>query len=374
MPEEFRIGRYKLGRRPNSPNWCRVWYDAATRQGRYESLGTGDHEEAKRRLAEWVTLNVTQRNVAPQDMRLSEVFLKYWHNHGQHLASSANAKAAIRHALEIVDGDPNVSEFDALAQQRVIDELMRRYPGKGTAKRYFASIKAAILWARGMRIITDCPPFARTPPDGDPQERIMSVEELARLWDAADQHYMRAFLMVMMTTLARAGPARMLTKEQCNLDRGLVDLHPKGARRTAKRNPVVPLPMALRPWIEASAFHLVERNGKPLADHRKPFKELRDVAGFGKDVTAKVIRRTMATEMMERGVPDPIISHYMGHQVTAVWTTGQYLKFRPDYLEAGRAAIDSVLREMARSANRAIMPFETDVRTSSVLHINPKGR
>lgn len=57
----------------------------------------------------------------------------------------------------------------------------------------------------------------------------------------------------------------------------------------------------------------------------------------------------------------------------AASVTGQSPSSHLEDLEPTREAIDSVIREMARAGTRAIMPFETDVRTSRVLHIEPNG-
>ena len=47
------IGDYWLSKRRGSEQWCRTWYDTATRQTRRESLGTADFQEGKLRLWEW---------------------------------------------------------------------------------------------------------------------------------------------------------------------------------------------------------------------------------------------------------------------------------------------------------------------------------
>ncbi len=44
------IGNYWLSQRTGSKNWCRTWFDAATRQTNRASLGTTDIQEAKVRF------------------------------------------------------------------------------------------------------------------------------------------------------------------------------------------------------------------------------------------------------------------------------------------------------------------------------------
>ena len=77
----------------------------------------------------------------------------------------------------------------------------------------------------------------------------MKVAELAALWDAADPPHLRMFLLLLRGTAGRPAAVLKLTREQCDLDRGLIDLNPPGRAQTKKRRPVVLMPDFLRPWI-----------------------------------------------------------------------------------------------------------------------------
>src|SRR5688572_29703751 len=86
---------------------------------------------------------------------------------------------------------------------------------------------------------------------------VLSIEEMARLWDAIDQPHLHAFLIGMISTVARPAAVLQLTRFQCDLHRNVIDLNPAGRARTKKRRPVVPMASALRPWIECGSDHLV---------------------------------------------------------------------------------------------------------------------
>jgi integrase len=327
-----RIGEYWLSKRPNSPFWCRTWFDPAKRQTRRESFA---------------------------------VLERYWTEHGRSRASESSINVHIRIAAELIDADTVVSEFGPRAQSAFVAALRRNGHAPGYLKRIFATLKAAILWAHRSEIITAHPAFIRGLPDGDRRERIMTIAELARLWDAADRPHLRAFIMGMLCTMARPAAVLELTRFRCDFDLGTIDLNPRGRERTKKRRPLLPMPDAIRPWLLACGGHLVEYRGRPVKKINAVWRNVRDAAGFGPDVIPYSIRHTMASEMACRGVPPMQIAQYPGHKMPDMRSTNGYLHFRPEWLREARNSIDSVVSEMARLAGRAIVP-ETPVRSTCV--------
>ena len=338
-----------------SPYYYRFWWDNEARRTRRESLGVTTFEEACEKLAEWHAHNVVLRRVAPSEARLADVFTRYWLDHGQNVASASSIRVHLRTVLEMVEGDPFISEFGYRAQEMLLRRLNDRY-APGAVKRTFGTVKAAVIWAWRREMITAHPPFIVDIPDGEPRERIMSVVELARLWDAAEQPHAQAFIMAMMATLARPAAVLELTRFQCDLIRGTVDLNPAGKERTKKRRPVVPLVDAFRSWVTRSAGHIIEYRGKPVRKINAVFRNVRKAAGLGEDVVPYTIRHSMASELLMRGVPDVMISAMLGHTKTIVKTTDRYAKYRVEWLREARDAIDVVIREVSRLAGRDTIP------------------
>jgi hypothetical protein len=93
--EQFRIGRFFLGKRSTSQSWCVCWFDPGTRQTRRASLGTSDFQEAKLRLAEYVTKNEALREAKPDEVLFEAILIRYWENHGRRLPSAEQAKYAL---------------------------------------------------------------------------------------------------------------------------------------------------------------------------------------------------------------------------------------------------------------------------------------
>jgi integrase len=361
------IGDYWPDRRTNSPAWCRTWFDPATRQTRRASLGTEDFREACQLLADWYAHNVTLKRAAPEEVKLADIFVRYWEDHAKHVRSASSARVHLRVALELLDGDPLVSEFGITAQEQLIARLGKRY-SPGTVKRYFASVAAAIRWAWKREIITSHRPLIERLPGGSPRERVLTIKELARLWDAADAHHLKAFIMVMLCTSCRPGAALELTRFQCDLERGFVRLNAEGREQTKKRRPVLPMPSPLRPWVDAARGPIVEFNGRPIKSVKTIWRGVRTRAGFGLDVSPMTLRHTVASEMARRGVPDFQRQCFMGHQASNT-TDRNYVHVRPDFLRDAREAIEAIVSEMGEAATSPIVPINPNVRATCVLAV-----
>ena len=178
--------------------------------------------------------------------------------------------------------------------------------------------------------------------------------------------HLRLFLVLLLGTAARPEAVLELTRFQCDLDRGTINLNPPGRLQTKKRRPILPMADFLRPWIEAaSAGPLVAYRGRPVRYLAHAFQNLRDAAGFDRDVTAYTIRHTVATELSRRGVPPVEIASFLGHRMPDFRTTGRYVHVAPDHLAKARAALEDLANDIGRAATRPMVP--TTMRASCVL-------
>ena len=90
------IGGFWLSQRPNSPVWCRTWFDPNTRQTRRASLGTTDVREAELKLAEWVTKNQQMVDANPQGVPLETVLVRFYEFQAKDQASEVQARTGLR--------------------------------------------------------------------------------------------------------------------------------------------------------------------------------------------------------------------------------------------------------------------------------------
>jgi integrase len=365
------IATYWLSQRPNSPIWCRTWFDAKTRQTCRASLGTRDLATAGIALAQWITNNVATDHAAPGDVTLARVFARYHERHGQHQIGADAQRVSLAMILKAVPEGMTVGAFTLDAQHEVTRELHSRGYAAGTIKRGLGAAKAAVNWAWNNGELERPIPFLRLP-EGEGRQRVLSVDELGQLWDADMPSHVRVFLALAIGTAGRPQALLQVTRFQCDLDRGTINLNPPGRTQTKKRRPILPMANWLRPWIEAATGPLVAFRGKPVRKIAGAFQTLRESAGFGPDVTAYTVRHSIATELAARGVPELEIASVMGHRMPNSRTTGRYIHVAPERLASARKALDEIASEIGRAATRPISP-ETMVRASCVLLPKPRG-
>jgi integrase len=363
-----RIGDYYLSRRDNSPAWCRTWYDDTSRQTRRVSLDTTDFAEARRRLGDWYAHNVTLKRAEPEQAKLADIVLRYWTDHARHVRSGYSQSIHLDKCLGLIGRDIYVSEFTPTVQRQLLAKLGRDHKPAGV-NRYFGAIKAAIRWGLAEELIASHPPLRGNVEVGEGPSRVLTISELAALWDAAEETYTQAFLMVVLCTMCRHEAALQLTRLQCDLERDTIKLNPEGRTQTKKRRPVILLARALRPWVIISGGHIVEKNGRPIKSCSIPFRRAREHAGLDEQVTPTAIRRTMATMLDAQGISDLQIGAFMGHRAVNSTTAKHYIKPNVDFLEGVRNAIDSIVSEMGRIAVRPISPETQNVRASCVLAV-----
>lgn len=351
--DRYEIGSHWLSKRDNSPVWCRTWFDKDARQTRRASLGTESLEEAKIRLAEWVTLNVTLRQEEPRDVPLATVCMRYFEKHGRDIVGSGTQRRNLELLLERIP-EFSVAEFTLEKQQQFVRVMKADGYQNGTTKRVLGAAKAAVNWAWKNGLIKSPIPFLSVQ-DGQPRERVMTIREMASLWDAAESDHLRAFLALLIGTASRPEALLELTRPQCDLHRKLIDLNPPGRQQTKKRRPVVAMPEFLRPLIESvPAGHIVTYRGEPLQKINACWRNARKAARLSNDIVPTTIRHTIATELRSRGVAELEIAGLLGHVMPNIRTTGRYAKYAPDYLSQARQAIDDIACEIERVAARSI--------------------
>ncbi|GLV24173.1 hypothetical protein TomTYG45_06150 [Sphingobium sp. TomTYG45] len=298
-------------------------------------------------------------------MPLGDVFVRYVHKHGSHLRSAGSIRRNLVLVLEALPADITVGELTLDRQSEAVRKLKGQGLAAGTIKRAMGVAKAAVnfAWKNGE---LDRPlPFLSLP-DGQGRERVLTIEEIAALWDADMPDHMRVFLALLIGTAARPEAVLQLTRFQCDLQLGTINLNPPGRVQNKKRRPILPIADFLRPWIASATHgHLVTWRGKPVQKINKTWRTVRDAAGLDEDVVPYTIRHTIPTEMARRGVPPVEIAAWMGHSLPNFRTTARYTHVAPEYLAAARKAVDEITSAIGRVAAR---PMEcVNLRANSVL-------
>jgi integrase len=214
--------------------WHRTWFDAAIRQTRRASLGTDDVSVAERELAEWITRHVATDHAEPGALTLGRVFVRYYERHGRHVIGAAQLRSSLALVPATIPEGLTVGELTLDRQAEAARALRARGYADGTIKRAFGAAKAAVNWAWNNGELERPVPFLRLA-EGVGRERILTVAELARLWDCDMPDHLRTFLALLIGTAGRPEAVLQLTRFQCDLDRGTINLNPPGRTQTKKR-------------------------------------------------------------------------------------------------------------------------------------------
>jgi len=421
------IGGYWLSRRPNSPAWCRTYFDPGKRQVVRVSLGTEDLEQAKLRLAEWVMAHVKADHAPPASVPLARLLAHHYEQHGKGLRSGDVIRYSLLRWNEYFKGAV-VSEVTPERVRSFVSSMRGEGLSDGYIRRVLADGKAALNRAHREGEILAVPHVdLQLAPEAEARERVATIDEVAALFRAAETDHIRMYLLLAIGTAARPEAILQLTSWQVDCEARLIQLNPSGRRQTKKRRPTVPICDTLLPYLRAApAGHLVRWTpvvpgggdsaaptkmapvARPLKGIRTPFNRLkaraarrarddatdqarryrrqgnRDAAwqaiAAGKaraaglmELTPYTLRHTVATELRRRGVPVWEVAGLLGHS-SGYRTTERYAKFGADHLSAAVRAIDAYFADLLpRLRGQALGPAPGYLRLSCVLAGQEKG-
>lgn len=309
--------------------WCVAWHDG--RGTRRISLGTADRDEAERRFRDWQS---DQRRQQPLTTvrDIVDAYLK---------DREANKSRSVEIQRHIWKG--MAETFDKLQPRHVTRDACRQYTARcqeqglsnGTIRSRLAVLSAALRWQD-----PNTPAVIEMPPAPPPRERYLTRDEAQRLIDGAGAPHIRLFIILALTTAARAGALLDLTWDRIDLDRGRIDL---GEGAGNKRRARVPVNASARDALvaareAATTDYVIEYAGRQVGSIKKGFARACKNAGVT-GVSPHVLRHTSAVWMAEAGVPMSEISQYLGHTSTAV-TERVYARYSPEYLRDAAGALE----------------------------------
>lgn len=344
--------KYRLAKRPDSPRWYVVWTEG--RRSRRVPTGTEDERQAELILQAFSLEQAKPKEVAPAGLAIADVLRWYYDAHASKRPSAEQADIAIRH-LNRFYGASRVSAINSATHTDY--ERQRRTAGVGwqTINRERMVLRAALRYAgkhHGLTAVPHVPAIAEDHPENAPVEpkgRPLTLEELARLIQAAKSPHMRRFVLILMGTMCRPAAARDMTARQLDFEHGLIDLNPKGRRQTKKYRPIVPMTDFLRRELKGAKGYVLQYHGEPIASTKTAWRAMRTDAKLDAEVNPYSIRHTMARELRRRKVPGDQVAIMLGHRPVGTSRTDLvYAPYEPGYCEDAAKALDAVYREVAR--------------------------
>lgn len=200
-----------------------------------------------------------------------------------------------------------------------------------TVARELTTLRAACNHALKWKRITELDkPTFEIPADLPKREVWLFKDELRRLIDAADTG-MQNFIKIAYSTASRRRAVETLEWSQVDFNRRTISLDKRGARKTNKRRPVVPMG-DLYPLLKD--LHDRRTNNWVLGSDRDVLSDFaklcssvgllnvpeRDGRPAGK-ITPHILRHSRATHLLEDGVSIYAVSKLLGDNPTTVQKT-----------------------------------------------------
>ncbi len=198
-------------------------------------------------------------------------------------------------------------------------------------------LRAALRWRLGIDA-----PRIWLPPASKARDHWLTKQEARTIVDAARSPHIRLFIILALSTGARAGAILDLTWERIDFHHATIDYRPVGRHQTNKRRTVVPMNQlaldALKQAYEARLTdHVIEYGGKPVGSVKKALERLAE--GTGIAFSPHVLRHTCAVWMAQEDIPMQKISQYLGHTSVRV-TESVYARYSPSFMKDASRAVE----------------------------------
>jgi integrase len=351
-----------LSQRPERPFYYITWFDRHSRQTKRLSTGSTDKTEALRLLAKWWVRNKELHGEDLRSVPLGVVLDRYYSEHASKLPSAQQASVAIGFWKKFF-GSLTIGELTPKRQGVFVEWLRSRGHNDNYIRRTQSVAIAALNRAHRLGEIASVPPVTLLERI-ETRRQILTLTDVAALFDAAATDHFHLWLMIAFGTAARPGAILQLKTDQIDLTHRLIDFNPVGRAQTKKRRPVLPICDALLPWLRNLEPGFVIRwkrdQEEPIKRIQTAFDAARTRAKFSPAITPYSIRHTVAVELRKRGVPMAEVAGFLGHKLERFATTEIYARYAPDYRGAAIRAIDDFFRELSPLLSRPLLGFELE--------------
>lgn len=236
--------------------------------------------------------------------------------------------------------------FEGLSPHQITKGLCLEYTTRrartaslGTVHLELGYLRAALIFAEREGWLAKAP-FVPLPRKPEPRDHRLTRDEVRQLLAAASMPHVKLFIILAITTAARAGAILELTWDRVDLTRRRIVLRNPDMPATNKGRATVPindtaLEALARAREMATCDYVIEWGGQRVGSVKKGIALAAARAGL--QCSPHTLRHSAACLMAEGGVPISEISQYLGHSNSAT-TERVYARYSPDYLQrAGRA-------------------------------------
>jgi integrase len=331
MPD-YRLCKYR-------GKYAVTWVDE--KQGRQRrSLGTADRAEADRLL---IQFEIAQAKQGAEPQTIGMIWAAY-----RKATEGRPVSVTMGHEEKALKERFFHLPPEAL-KESIVDEHIaaRRGAGRGdgTIWTELGHLRIALSWAVKKGLIEKAP-YVKRPQQPKPKRDYLTREQFNQFLAACEYPHLRRFVIVAITTGARASAVLDLTWDRVDFERGLIDLSNDDAGKR-KHRATVPMNRSLRAALSearegAITRYVIEWAGHKVASVKKGISKAAKRAKLD-FVTPHVLRHSAAVWMAEGGRSMDEIAQYLGHSDSRI-TSRVYARFSPQFLReaANLLELDSV--------------------------------
>jgi integrase len=328
----FELGKHR-------GKYVAIYYDEHGCRKR-RSLGTDNEALARTRLAESEHMLLTR--ALSRGHTVDDLFSLYLKDKQHEGKAKLTLQAIMRAQLHLQPAFGHLKP-EHITRDNVRTHISERLTkvSRGTVNQELSYFRACLKWAKHQRLISDTP-HIEVPSPPPPKTHYLTREDMKTVLEVCHTPHLRLFIILAVTTAARATALLELTWDRVDLNKGFLDLRKPGRAVTSKGRALVPLnKTAVLALSEAhrhsTCSYVIEYHSQGIKDIRHSMQVVSRKAGV--KFTPHVLRHTAAVWMAEAGVPMSEISQYLGHKNTTV-TERVYARYSPGYLRKAAEALD----------------------------------
>ena len=281
---------------------------------------------------------------------------RHYSLHGRHLRSAQAVETSLGYWTEYFAG-ATVADVTPGRVADFVATLLDMGKSSGYVRRILSDGKSAFSNAVKRQEITHAPFVDLSlAPEGEPRERILSLEEMAALWNALSSPHVKNYVLLALGTMGRPEAITDLTTFAIDWKSGSINLLPAGQRQNKKHRPIVPIvPTLSRLLAHLPTGPLVAFQGHAVKSVRTTFRQAVIDAGLGgTGVCRYSLRHTIISEAMKR-CPEPWQVETMAGHRTGNKTTARYTKFSPGYLSKAAEAVEDYFADLEAMLGRSLL-------------------
>ena len=236
-----------------------------------------------------------------------------------------------------------INTIGRAAVHELLDDIIQRRT-VGRAREVRKHLSKMFNWAvdRGMLEASPLAGMRRPELAYVPRERVLSMTELRKVWEAGEKLGYPFGPMVRLLLLTAQRRAEIASSRRPWIHDDLKAMEIPASEYKTDRPQVVPISTPAQSIIDSlplwnAGDYLLSTTGgvRPVSGFSKAKAELNAICGFD-DWTLHDLRRSAATHMARLGVPQEHIERVLGHAIEGV--AGTYNRY--SYLEEKRAALE----------------------------------